>query len=236
MDNSAGALQTKGTLWVFGSGGIGQGVIEELKNKYQVTSIDKDAFSTDCVDSYSVDLANDDASIQLQAIAQVAGYPNYVAVCAGQVSPARVETALPTEIKAVIDNNLLLVVHVLKALHDFERPLRVVIIVSNAAFVARSQQPLYAATKAAIVSLIKSLSIGWADRGIRLVGLAPGTVSVPRNQDRVSAAFPDAPYASDRPGGRILMPSDVGVAVDFFMQQADHFTGRTITIDAGSTL
>lgn len=223
------------SVWVLGAGGIGTGVADVLQEDADVVRVDVREQGGGA-DSETVDLASEAAPDRLRSIASRRGVPDLAVICAGWVSPLRVEEASMDAVDSIMRANFGIVVNSMRALHVLGQPMTIVVIVSNAAFVARPNQPIYAAAKAATVNLIQTLAVAWADDGIRVVGVAPGTVLVERNRDRVLGQYPDAPSASDRPGGRLLTPPDVGRFVKNVAGLADHLTGRTIPLDAGSTL
>lgn len=228
-------LTDRRSVWVLGAGGIGTGVADVLQEDADVVRIDVREQGGGA-DFETVDLASEVAPDRLRSIASQRGVPDLAVICAGWVSALRVEEASMDAVDSIMRANFGIVVNSMRALHVLGQPMTIVVIVSNAAFVARPNQPIYAAAKAATVNLIQTLAVAWADDGIRVVGVAPGTVLVERNRDRVLGQYPDAPSASDRPGGRLLTPPDVGRFVKNVAGLADHLTGRTIPLDAGSTL
>lgn len=212
--------------WVIGHGGIGSAVARRLGRDHRVTTFDRRAGA-------DVPVNLNDAAATVDALRRAAA-PAVVVVAAGTVSPVE-PGGDPDDIGRVIDDNLAALVTLLGVLGDLP-PLRCAVIVSNAALVARPRQPVYAATKAAAVSLIRSSAQAWGPRGSRIYGIAPGTVVVPRNADALAARFPELPLAADRPGGRIALPDDLAEFVAATLPFADFLTGHSLPFDAGSSL
>jgi NAD(P)-dependent dehydrogenase (short-subunit alcohol dehydrogenase family) len=97
---------------------------------------------------------------------------------------------------------------------------------------------LYAASKAALNSLTKSMAFEWTAKGVRVNGVAPGHVST----EGVMADF-EAGRLNYRamleaiPAHRIADATDIAGAVLFLCsEQARHIVGQTLTIDGGESL
>jgi 3-oxoacyl-[acyl-carrier protein] reductase len=97
---------------------------------------------------------------------------------------------------------------------------------------------LYAASKAALNSLTKSMAFEWTSKGVRVNGVAPGHV----NTEGVMADF-EAGRLDYRamlgaiPAHRIADVTDIANAVLFLCsEQARHIVGQTLTIDGGESL
>lgn len=96
-----------------------------------------------------------------------------------------------------------------------------------AAFEAWPSYAPYAASKAALVSLTRSLAVAWAPR-VRVNAVAPGPVLLPEDtgeEERRRAAESTAL-------GRIGSPEDVAEAV-LYLAAADFVTGEVLRVDGG---
>jgi NAD(P)-dependent dehydrogenase (short-subunit alcohol dehydrogenase family) len=99
---------------------------------------------------------------------------------AGTIEPiARLEDSDPEAWSGVVDVNLKGVYHCMHAVYPVmvARGGVMINISSGAATGALEGWSHYCATKAAVLSLTRCAHKEWADRGIRVVGLSPGTVA-----------------------------------------------------------
>jgi NAD(P)-dependent dehydrogenase (short-subunit alcohol dehydrogenase family) len=94
----------------------------------------------------------------------------------------------------------------------------------------------YAAAKAAVISLTRSLAAEWSAHGVRVNALTPGWIST-----ELTKTFADDPQASAGllsavPAGRWGTPDDVvGAAVFLAGDSARLISGACLTIDGGTT-
>jgi NAD(P)-dependent dehydrogenase (short-subunit alcohol dehydrogenase family) len=100
---------------------------------------------------------------------------------------------------------------------------RILAIASHAAVAPAAGQSAYAASKAALVSLIRSIAIENTDRGICANVILPGTLDTPANR----TAMPDALFRQWTP------PTEVAALLAHLASDsAAHLTGAVIPIDA----
>ncbi|MGA9576708.1 MAG: SDR family oxidoreductase [Terrimicrobiaceae bacterium] len=97
----------------------------------------------------------------------------------------------------------------------------------------RSEKP----AKFVATGITKHLAIEWADRGIRVNAVAPGTI----NTERVKR-FPEEPGGSEyveeikkaHPMGRLGEPEEVANAILFLASdEASFITGTVLPVDGG---
>jgi NAD(P)-dependent dehydrogenase (short-subunit alcohol dehydrogenase family) len=91
---------------------------------------------------------------------------------------------------------------------------------------------LYAAAKAAVISLTRSAALEYAERGIRINAVAPGRIAT-EMLTHAGGGDP-ARFAATLPMRRLGTPEEVAAAVLWLASDAASFvTGHTLTVDGG---
>src|SRR5688572_2645890 len=94
--------------------------------------------------------------------------------------------------------------------------------------------PAYAASKAGVVQLTKSLAVAWAEDGIRVNAIAPGWIETPMTVPARSDAARNRAILDRTPLGRWGTPDDiVGPAVFLASDAARFITGAVLVVDGG---
>ncbi|GAB7524372.1 SDR family oxidoreductase [Paraburkholderia sp. 2C] len=123
----------------------------------------------------------------------------------------------------------------------FANPASVVLNTSINAHVGAARSSVYAATKAALLNLSKTLSGELLERGIRVNAVSPGPIDTPL-YDKLG--IPDAyreqvnrDIVAAIPSGRFGMPEEVAKAVLYLASDESHWTvGSEIVVDGGRML
>ena len=96
-------------------------------------------------------------------------------------------------------------------------------------------QANYAASKAGIIGLTKSLAREYAARNIQVNAIAPGFINT-----EMTAKLPEDVkeyFISRIPAGTFGMPDDVADAVVFLSgQESNYITGQVINVDGGMVM
>lgn len=111
----------------------------------------------------------------------------------------------------------------------------IVNVASMAGLLGNPKRNGYAASKAALISITKSLACAWASRGIRVTAVAPGYVRTPMVAELERAGKVDVGAIRRRvPIGRLARPDEIARAVRFLAsEQAGYITGSTLVVDGG---
>jgi 3-oxoacyl-[acyl-carrier protein] reductase len=101
------------------------------------------------------------------------------------------------------------------------------------------QHAHYAAAKAGVPGLCRSVAVELAPRGIRCNAVIPGLIETPQSLDAVNSLGPEGLAAAARmiPLGRVGKPDDVARLVRFLAgEDAAYITGQSIVVDGGLTV
>lgn len=110
-----------------------------------------------------------------------------------------------------------------------------ILVASTAAQRGEADYSAYAASKGAIVSLVKSLATELGPRGVRVNAVAPGWVET----DMTRAAIAADRGAIERaiPLRRVATPDDIAGPIAFLASRAArHITGEILNVNGGSVL
>jgi len=126
---------------------------------------------------------------------------------------------------------------VTRHLVDRGAPGSIVNVASVAGIMGTPLQGVYAMTKAAIISMTKTLAVELATSNVRVNAIAPGFV-----RTRFASAIVDNPDLSPQvigrtPMGRVGVPDEIaGGALYLASDASQYLTGHTLVIDGGLTV
>ncbi len=157
--------------------------------------------------------------------------------CAGRTKRAPTLDFAESDWNAIFDTNL---TGTLRAAQVFGRHMlergygRIVHIASIASFVALYEVAAYAASKAAVASLTKSLAIEWGPRGVNVNAIAPGVFPTDLNRGLLEGTARGREFMTRTPLRRFGDVKElVGAAVFLSSDAASYVNGEVITVDGG---
>ena len=250
-------LQDKVIAVTGGAGGIGGGIAQAILGaggRVGLLDLDREkveaaaarlgagdrvaAFAADVTDPASIEAAMKglhDAMGGLHGLVNNAGVVKLGP--ADETSPEGFDLEMAVNVKGVL-------LTAQAAARHFDKGGSIVNIASNAGKVGYRNMAGYNASKAAVISLTRSLSLEWAEKGINVNAVCPGGVATdmlksvadflaPRLSQDKDALF-DTMYPAQL--GRHIQPIEVGRVVAFLLSDAATIIrGQSISIDGGDT-
>jgi NAD(P)-dependent dehydrogenase (short-subunit alcohol dehydrogenase family) len=121
---------------------------------------------------------------------------------------------------------------------------RVVCLASDSARVGQARLSYYAAAKAAVIALVKSVAQEVGDRGVTLNVVSPGATNTPLRMEReesLKQQMGEEKYARRvksvlrmYPTGRLGEPDDIASAITFLVSdRASWITGQVVSVNGG---
>jgi 3-oxoacyl-[acyl-carrier protein] reductase len=224
-----------------GSRGIGAAIIARLTRRgIPCVSLDREPpGAPNAARHVGVDLTDRDATAR--ALREIAAEHDILWLVnnAGIVAPAAIDEVQFADLDRVVAVNLAASIQCVQAVLPAMRQARFgrIVSISSRAALGKELRSVYAATKAGLIGLTRTLALELGVDGITVNAIGPGPIETelfrsanPHNSPRTRAIIEAIPLR------RMGQPDDIAGAVDFFLSDdASFITGQTLFVCGGLT-
>jgi 3-oxoacyl-[acyl-carrier protein] reductase len=224
-----------------GSRGIGAAIIARLTHRgIACVSLDREApTAPNGARHVGVDLT--DRAATTQALREIAAENDilWLANNAGIVAPAAIEEVQLADLDRVVAVNLAASIQCIQAVLPAMRQAQFgrIVNISSRAALGKELRSVYAATKAGLIGLTRTLALELGQHGVTVNAIGPGPIETelfrsanPADSPRTRAIINAIPLR------RLGQPEDIAAAADFFLSDdASFVTGQTLFVCGGLT-
>ena len=171
------------------------------------------------------------------AVLEKFGRVDILVNCAGIIKRTPTLDLPEEEWTNIINTNL---TGTLRACQVFGRPMiergygRIINIASLNSFVALNEVAAYAASKAAVASLTRSLAVEWSKKGVTVIAVAPGVFRTDLNAKLLDSSPRGQELLMRTPMGRFGKTEElIGATVYLASDSASFVTGQVLVVDGG---
>jgi NAD(P)-dependent dehydrogenase (short-subunit alcohol dehydrogenase family) len=234
-----GGTSGLGAAIAMGLAHAGADVVASGRRREQVSAITAEIEATGRRSLEAVVDVTDRLSIQdlFDSVVNAFGSADILVNSAGLISREPTVDSSESEWGRILDTNLM---GVLRACQIFGRNMlqrgygRIINITSLNAFVALHEVAAYAASKAAVQSLTRSLAVEWAGKGVCVNAIAPGVFPTALNSELLQGTNRGQELMMRTPMKRYGGAEEVvGAAILLASEAASFMTGSVVVVDGG---
>jgi len=250
MSSSALSLEGKVAVVVGGTSGIGRAIslgfadagADVAASARRMEQVESTAAEIEAKGRRALRVSSDVADraslekLLNETVAQL-GKVDILVNCAGKIKRAPTLDFDEAEWTSIMDTNL---TGTLRACQIFGKHMldrgygRIINIASLNTFVALSQVAAYAASKAAVASLTRSLAVEWSQKGVLVNAIAPGVFRTALNSDLLDNTPRGKELLMRTPMARFGRTEEVvGAAVYLASDAASFVAGQVLVVDGG---
>ncbi|HDR7210905.1 MULTISPECIES: SDR family NAD(P)-dependent oxidoreductase [Bacillus cereus group] len=235
-------MKKKAIVVAGGASGIGFELMQNLlKNGFHVINLDKNKSSIGQVERYVEFIVDLNDPERIKGVVQKLVTEDYeiegLAIIAGIGYVTPFFDLSPVEFKSQVNDNLQIVFNVCYSVIPFLiSTASIVTVGSTSVYGFAGSSVAYAAAKAGVIGLTKSLAHELGGRGIRVNCVIPGAVDTPLLK-KLSTSTERNTMARFSALGKIAKPDQVAKTIYFLLGgDSAHITGQTLVVDGGLSL